>query len=188
MVVFQIGHHFDARLEFEEHAIIFVRFDHKGIALARSCVDSIITQHTADNEGWIASEFGKEECDHGGGGGFAMRSSDGNAGLIGHELSEKIGALVNGDVGLFRGDHFDVVIGNGGRSDDPVRALNIARMMSDINRHANCLKVLRERREHAVRAGYGVSAFFQEAGDGGESASADADEVYLSHVRYQCPI
>ena len=117
-----------------------------------------------------------------------MRSSDGNAGLIGHELSKKIGALVNGDVRTFCGQDFNVVIGNGRRSDDPVRALNIAGMMPDINRHANRLKVLRERREHAVRAGYGVSAFFQEAGDGGESASADADQVYMSHVRYQCPI
>src|SRR5271157_907874 len=114
-----------------------------------------------------------------------MCPGNGDSGFIRHQFSEKVCTLVNGNVSLSGGVHFNIVIGNGRGSDDPIRALNVARMMSDENRHASRSKIRRERCERAIGAGYSVSAFFQEAGYGGESASANADEVYVCHVRYQ---
>ena len=114
VVVFQVGDHFDARLEAEEHAVVLVCFDDEGFALAGSCVDVIVAQHSACNERWIASQFCKQECDHGGCRGFSVRPGHGDSGFIFHELSEKICPLVDGNVRLFGSQHFNVAIGYGG--------------------------------------------------------------------------
>ena len=97
MVMFKVGDHFDARFEPKEHAVIFIRFDHKCIAAACMRVDLEIVQRSTGNKRWIAFERIQHPCDHGGGSGLSVGSGNTNADLVLHQTSEEIGTLIDRD-------------------------------------------------------------------------------------------
>jgi hypothetical protein len=56
--------------------------------------------------------------------------------------------------------------------------------MTYINGRTGFAHFFGKRSQRAVRAAHLVSAFQQEAGDGGKTASPNADEMNVCHIRY----
>jgi hypothetical protein len=58
-------------------------------------------------------------------------------------------------------------------------------MMADIHFGTGFAHFFGKRSQRAVRAAHRVSALQQEAGDGGKTASPNADEMNVCHLSYQ---
>jgi len=181
VIVFDVGDDLQARLQTEEGAIVLIGLENEEAALAGAGIHMVVIHHPAHDEGGIAPQFGEQEGDHGGGGRLAVSAGHGDSELAFHESPKEIGALVDGDAGLARGEHLRVVLGHSRRAHHPVRALDVARVMAEVDRHALGLEAGRQGRQAAIRAADGVTALLQKASDGREPAAADADEVYVSH-------
>ena len=167
MVVLDVGDDGNERFQAQEHAVVFVRFDDEGTTLARPRVGLQVGERGTDDERRVAAEGEQHPCDHGAGGGLAVRASHGDADLVFHQATEEIRALVDRDAARARFLDLGIVVRNGGGAHHPVRARHVVCVVPDEDSRAVGLQLRGKRGQDAVRAGDGVSHLQQEARDGG---------------------
>ena len=122
MVVFEIRDHFHAREQAEEHVVVLVGLGHEVCTIACVCVHAEVCGNATNDEGRIQAKFGECPGGHGGRRGLAVGAGDGDADLAGHQLPKDVDALVDRDPSVPSSLDLDVIIRNGGRAHDPVRA------------------------------------------------------------------
>jgi len=183
MVVLETCDHLDLRLEPEEHVVVFIRFDHEWFAFARMRVDSEIVQHAADDKGWVTSQFAQDPGGHGGGGGLAVRPGNGNPHFVFHQATKEVGTFVHRDARTLRGFDLGVVVRYRRGAYHPIGSRQIARMVSHEHLRTSLANFIGKGSHRAVRAAHLISALQQEAGDGGKTASPDANEMDVCHDR-----
>src|SRR3989337_1921229 len=110
-----------------------------------------------------------------------MCASDGDAHLIFHQPAEKVGAFVNRDPRTLGGPDLGVVFGDRGGTHNPIHSSQVARVMPNVYMRTGLADFLGKGSQGAVRAAHRVSALQKEAGDGGKTASPDADEMDVCH-------
>ena len=123
MVMFDVGDHQDIGRQTQEHAVIFIRFDHEIIAFARVRVLMQVLDQPANDIRRVHAELGKTPGDHGGGCGLAVRSGHRGHFLPAGQLLKEVHALQHRDAGFLGGDDLDIRIRDRGRANDRIRAL-----------------------------------------------------------------
>ncbi|OQA39047.1 MAG: hypothetical protein BWY52_03172 [Chloroflexi bacterium ADurb.Bin325] len=169
----------------QEHAVVLVRLDDEG-AFAGAGRDGRGQQRalrgadgnlSADDEAGIHARAQQHDRDHAGRRGLAVAAGHADAVMPLDERAEKVGALDDRDVRGARGDDLRVVLRHGGRDEHQVCAGDLLRAVPAI--HGDPARGQRVGRlvEPLIRAGDREAALQQEAGDGRQARSADADQV-----------
>ena len=114
VVLVDIGNDRQNGIEHQEGSVGLVRLGNQEITRTEACIGSCSFQSAADHEGRIHAGLGQDAGDEAGCCGLAMGAGDGNALLEAHQFSQHHGARYDGRVVFTCGDHFRVVVLDGG--------------------------------------------------------------------------
>src|SRR5688500_14860110 len=110
-----------------------------------------------------------------------MCTGNGDTHLIFHQSTKEVCALVNRDACLLCSLDLHIIFSDRRRTHDPIHACQVAWIMSKIYFPAYLTDVFGKGSQRAVRTAHPVSALQKETGDGGKTASPNADEMDMCH-------
>ncbi len=167
----------DDRGEHQEAAIAFVGFDNEIFPATNTGRGAGLIDFATNDERGIEMSCGKNGSHHGGGGGLAMRASNGNSVFQAHQFGEHLRTGNHRDFLLVRFDHFRIVGFYGGRNYDDVRSLDIVRFMAFVNGGTEVLQTFRDGRGFGVRAGDGIAESEQDFSNATHTDATNANQV-----------
>jgi len=93
MVVLDVGDNGDTRAQAEKHVIVLVGLDHEDVSLAGAAIAAEAGQDAADDDGGVTAGFQQKVGDEARSRRLAVGAGNGDAHLLGHEVTEEIGAF-----------------------------------------------------------------------------------------------
>ena len=112
-----------------EHVVILIGLDDKEISRAGGRIDAEVAHQSPHNEARLHARPRKNGRDHAGGGGFAMRASDGDQGPCLQQSGQEGFTLDNRNIGGQGGGHFRVVSRHSRRNEHQVSPGHLNRRM-----------------------------------------------------------
>lgn len=177
MIVFEVGQHGDGGRQTQKHIVVFIGFDHEGIAAAVPRVIAAIQQRAANDIRWIAPRLAQYVGDQGCGGRFAVRASHGDLQRALEEQRQRLAPPQDGDARAQRRLNFRV-FGRDSRGDQHhIGRLQVRGGVSLLDLSAQRRQRRRLIVQGAIRAAHTDAAPDQHARDGAHARPADPDDM-----------
>ena len=167
MIMLHIGDDGEIRIQSVKHIVVLIGFYDERLPRADAGISSPICQRAADDVTGVFARALQDMNDHGCRRRLAMRARYRNRIAIAQDRAHEVFALIHGDV-LRQSRRYLCVVGGGGRCrQDIIRALDVARVVANVDARAIRRQCRGQRAALQVRAAYRIAALQQDARDGG---------------------
>ena len=184
VIAVDVRDHRDHRLQMQERCIAFVGFGDQVTARAQLCIAAGAVEQPADDERRIEIRFLEYRRDEAGGRRLAVRSRDGDAVAIAHQLAEHFRTCDHRNTCRMRSYEFRIRCRNRARYDDHIGAGNVFRAVADRHAGTELHQPIDGCRTRNVGTGDSISLVQQHFGDPAHAGAADPNEMDLAHAAH----
>ena len=193
VVFIDIGHHGDDGRQIQERRIAFIGFGDQILAFAQFGIRAGGGEFAADNEGRVHTGRTQNGSGQAGGGGFAVRTGNGDAVFQAHEFRQHHGARNHGNVLCQSSLHFGIIGLDGGGRYHHFGTFDVFRRVAGKHAHAQIAQMLGHGALALIRARHLETQIVQHFGNAAHAGTADTDKmdtfdsVFHNFVRvFQC--